>query len=626
MLQTLRNNMKGAVAGFIVAILVIPFVFFGVDSLFMNSGAPGEVAEVNGESITERELLRAIGMQRQQILAQYGDQVPAEFYSDERLRQPVMQSLIQRKVLAELAKSSGMAISPAVADTMITSSKAFQDGDGKFDPNLFVERLRRLGYTPRTYREAIKADALISQLSEGVEQTAFITDAELDSLLSLSRQTRNFSYLTLPIASVLENTSVSDEEVKAYYEANEPEFMSPEQVRVNYLDISVEALKEKVKLDPSMVKAQYEQEVADYQAKTERRIEHILIEPKDDGSEKAVIDSVRKGLAAGESFESLAKEFSDDVASSDAGGDLGFFTEGIFPEAFEKTVKELKEGEVSDVVETEAGFHFIKLTELNVVAAPSFEESKGRIENALKQAEAEGMLADILTRLGELTFNAENLVDAANELDLTIETSDLFTRAQGSGIASNASVRNAAFSEEVLTDGHNSQVLELAPDHVAVVRVKEYFPEAVKPFAEVAESVSAKLKSDKAETLLAKKAAAIESELRQGGDIESLAKDNSVEWHVSADTDRNNPGLDRELLAAVFDLPKPLSQPVDTSIRLRNGDYVVVQLTKVNPGDISKITVAQRQGLRQQLEGNQGNAAFRSFVEFNRAESDITLR
>ncbi len=624
MLQALRDNMKGAVAAFIVAILVIPFVFFGVDSLFTSSVKPGEVAEVNGEAITEYELSQAILLQRQQILSRYGDQVPAEIYSDENLRQPVLQSLIQREALVKLAKESGMAVAAAVADKMIRSTEAFQL-DGQFNPDLFVERLKRLGYTPRTYREGLIKDLLLNQLSSGVRDTAFVTDQEIEQLLALSRQTRDFQYITLPAAPVKEAVNVTEEEVQSYYEANQTQFMEPEQVKIDYLEVSTDMLLNRVSVDEELVKAQYEQEKKEFVAAQQRRVSHILIEPKDDGSDKDVIKQVEQGLASGKDFADLAKQYSDDFVSKEAGGDLGYVVAGTLPEAFESAADKLEVGQVSGVVETEAGYHFIKLTEENNTEFPSFEESEGRITNQLKESKTQALLADILTRLGELTFSADSLTDAAEELNLAKQTSDYFSRMQGQGIATDAKVRDAAFSADVLTEGHNSPVLELSPDHVVVLRVADYRPETVKPLEQVKAGIEEHLLAEKASEMLSQQAAKVVAEVLSAGEVESVAKQHDLEWQASLATERNNIGMAPDLLAKVFQMPQPSDKAVVSSVTLSNGDYAVVRLSKVNPGDVASVTKEQRTALRSQLAGDEGVMTLSAFTDAVQAAADVVV-
>ncbi len=624
MLQSFRNNLKGTVATILVILIIIPFALFGVDSLFLNSGAGKGAAEVNGESISESDLRRAILMQKQRLQAQFGENAPAEFFSDERLRDPVLNGMIQRLVLAQEAKSEGMAIADETVDEIILSTPQFQQ-DGQFNAQMYSQLLRNLGYTPASYRRLLKRDLLVNQHTTGISRSGFVTETELQYAAALSQQTRDFYYLTIPLAGIEENIDISDEQVQQYYDEHKQRYKTPEQVSIEYLEVSSEKLAKDIDVGEEAIREQYEQDVASFEANIRRHAAHILIEKQEDGSEKEKLAQVQKKLKDGENFAALARQYSDDPGSKDAGGDLGFTVSGTFPDAFETALNNLEIGDVSEPVETDAGFHLIKLLAVEGAEPPTFEEDKDRVARLLKRAEAEEAFVDILVRLEDLAYNADNLEEIGNELGLEAKTSDLFDRRGGAGIAANRQVVTAAFSEEVLEQGNTSDVLELSDNHVVVIRKKEHVPEKIKPLDEVKDEIIAQLKQDAGKEQIAAKGAELQKQIAEGKSVEELAKAEDFQWQESLDTRRADPKVNRQLLQHVFTLPKPSNQPEVSGLHLSSGDYVVVSLTEVKPGDFTALASEQQNSLRSRLGDQFGSNDFNAYESLLKDLADIEI-
>ena len=239
MLQSLRDNSKGVIAGMLIGFLVIIFAVSGSESLFNFDPATKGVVSVNGEDITEVDIVRASANYRRQMAAQYGDSLPPDFLSDENIRQPVIENLIQRKVLTQKAEESGMTVGDSFVNQQILSTPQFQGSNGVFDPNVYQQLLRTVGFTPANYKKALAEDSLVNQLTAGVIESSFVTPAELEMIIALSFQTRDFSYAVIPAAKIGESLEVSDAEIDAYYQSNTQSFTHPEQVAVDYIDLNV---------------------------------------------------------------------------------------------------------------------------------------------------------------------------------------------------------------------------------------------------------------------------------------------------------------------------------------------------------------------------------------------------
>jgi len=610
MLQSFRDNLKGAVAKGVIALMIIPFAMFGVDSLFLSDGQGTDVAVVEGEAITENELAQAIYLQKQQLLSRFGDQAPAEFLTDERLRAPVLEELIRRRLSLRLGQQGGMAASSLELDQMILSAEQFHV-EGQFNAQLYTQTLRSLGFTPSTYKKLLGEELVLNQLARGFASTGFTTGAELSRAAVLQAQTRDFYYLTIVKDAIEEATSISDEALAAYYEANQAQFMAPQQLAIEYIEVSPELLSANVTVSEEDVRGQYEQNLASFEVKPERQAAHILLEPKDDGSHIGAAEAVVARLAAGEDFAALAEEVSNDTVSAEQGGDLGYTAGDIFPAEFEAALAELEVGAVSAPVETEAGLHIIKLLAIQDADAPSFEEEQLAIRQTLIAAAAEEQFVEMLDSLGDLTYNADTLAEAGDTLDLPVNKSALFSRQGGEGITANARVLEAAFSDEVLLEGNTSDLIELADNLVVVLRITENKPSQVKSLADVSEGIAAQLKEEAIRATLQSQADNLQLALEQGADFESLAKENSLEWQVTLATTRSDFKVDRTLLNYAFNMAKPLDEAATIGgVFLNNGDYALVSLNKVHGGDLKAMSELQQKQISQGLSRSAGEMEY----------------
>ena len=620
MLQTIRDNSKGVIAGILVGFLVIIFALSGAEALFTGSIRSGEVAGVNGEPITENDVLREIQRQRRQIQNQYGDSVPVEFISDERLRGPAIDSLVQRQVLVQFARNNGMAISDATLDALILDTPAFQTEDGGFDADRYRLALRSMGYTPAQYKRVLANEMLMNQMALGLAGSSFVTERELSELVALSAQKRSFDYMVIGADSLANDIEVSDADIEAYYQNSQQEFRQPEQVAVDYIELSVDGLMGQVEIDEEAVREQFEQNRDKAQDAGQKHVAHILIE---DGDQET-IEQVQEALSRGESFAEVARQYSDDLGSREQGGDLGFGSADVFPEAFQAALKDLSPGDISGPVETEAGVHLIKVLDEKGSQADTFEGVRDRIARQLKRVEAENQFVALMERLSELSYNADNLQTVAEELGLSVGNTGLFARNNGEGLAANRQVVDAAFSEEVLARGNSSHLLELANDRVVVVKKTDYQEAYVRPLAQVSEQIRQRLEERQLDRLLAERGEALLEELRGGQSMAELAEQAGLELKTVEAAQREQGSLPRALLSQVFAMPRSASQnqPAVSGTRTSDG-YALVELKHVEDGDLASLNEAERLALQQNLERMQGQREYQAYRDLLVQSADI---
>ncbi|KUJ80234.1 peptidylprolyl isomerase [Microbulbifer flavimaris] len=620
MLQSMRDNLKGTAAIIVAAFFGFIMVIGGIDFFTGASGGSADaVAEVNGEKITNLDLQRAIQNRRAMIMNQYGENVPADLLSDEQLRGPVLQQLVNSAVMRQAAEDGGMAMSTAAVDREIVQIPGFQV-NGQFDPQTFRMWLAQNRFTPAGFRQIMERDLILQQYADAVTDSAFTTRATAEDVVAISMEERDFDYVVLPVEPLLADVQVSDEEIQQYYDENQNAFARPEQVAIEYIELKPEMFAANIDVADQDVRAQYEQEVKNFAASERRRAAHILLEEPT----SAQIEEIQSKLAAGEDFAELAKSYSDDFGSREDGGDLGFTSGDVFPEAFEEALSALEVGQVSEPVETESGTHFIKLLEVSGAEPPTFEERAGAIRQQLQSAEAEREFVGALSRLADLAYNAETLADPAEELGVTVQTSELFDRNGGEGIASNNSVIEAAFAPEVMLDGNTSDVLNLSNEHSVVLRVIEHKSEGTYPLAEVREQIAERLKRDKASAQLAEAAQSLQGELKAGTDFDTLAEQRDLTLEKSDATRRGGFGQRGEVVEQAFELPAPEGRDSRiTTFATEAGDQVVLALREVRPGQLDRQSKEQREALMQQLASMAGTSELAAVQQLLKSQADV---
>jgi|AZIJ01.1.fsa_nt_gi peptidyl-prolyl cis-trans isomerase D len=596
MLQDFREGMKG-IAFFIVILIIVPFAFVGIDSIFSNSPASDTELEVDGHNISRLVVDRALAIHKQRLLQQLGDIDPA-LLDDTVLRGPVRERLVREKAAELAAIETGMGVSPATIASLLQTVDAYQT-DGRFDRDKYEFTIRQMGYTPREHHNYMSNGLLLSQFASGVVDTAFVTEADLELAARIFEQRRDYHYLTLPIAPLMAEINIDEADAKAYYEEHKEEFRTEERIEIDYIQLSVSDLLDQVEVDAAMVRERFETRQQAAQAAVRRRVAHILIEPAEDGSHAAKLEAIQTKLASGSDFATLAREYSDDLGSAEQGGDLGFVELDAFPAEFVTAVRGLSRGEISKPVATDSGIHLIRLTELEAGERLVFEDEKPALETELKYQLAAELLPEKIEQLRELSYNAESLAEPAATMGLDVASTEPFSRNGGSGLATYPAVVNAAFAEDVLSNGYSSDIIELGDAGVVVLKVRQHYPAGYQPFEEVVADITTLLKQDSAKQALTARAGALQAQIAEGKSVEALAEEESLAWQVSLDTSRFDNRVDGVIRDYAFGLPANSTLPVVGGLDLVNGDYVIVSLTAIQPGELSNISEPRRDNLAQ---------------------------
>ena len=590
MLDSFRSNMKGIAFGIVILIAIV-FAFSGIGSLSMSGSGADTAVTVNGEKVTELSVQRAISGEKRRILSENEGLDPA-ILTDELIRPQVVEQIISRKLLSQAAKSAGMGVSSRTTSKVLLGTPAFQAEDGRFDQDIYLYTIRNQGYTSGTFLEMLKGDMLIEQYVRGFMASGFSTDNEVDLLASITEQQRDYYYLTLPLESSVNAIDLSDEQIETYYQANKQSYQAPEQVVIDYIELNPALFSATQTIPEEQLRNRYEEQLETLDATISRKAAHILLaDPSDE-----TLSEINQKLAAGESFEALAKEYSEDVGSADFGGDLGYTSGDTFPESFEAALEALQVGEVSAAVSTDSGTHLIKLLDIQEQTI-DFDTERGRIEQDLIAELTDVWLVEKLANLKELSYNAESLAEIADDLELTAQVSEPFSRAGAAGISSYNAVVKAAFSAEVLEDSYASEVLELGGDRYVVLKLNTAIPARQKELTEVKGTVVAALTNQMARANLATQGAELLNRVNSGEQIEAVAKAEELDWQVVLDAKRSTGGVNEEIKRFAFQLPATATDDMIESFYTRSGDFVVVALTAVEAGDSGKLSNEQKASL-----------------------------
>lgn len=621
MLQNIRDNSQGWIAKTIIGLIVVLMALTGFEAIFQAASHSQDAAKVNGQTISQNELSQAADMQRRQLMQQLGKDFDPALLDEKLLRDAALKGLIERKLLLQGAEDAKFAFSEAALDQVILQTPEFQV-DGKFNADRFDQVIRQMGYGRLQFRQMLAEEMLIGQVRTGIAGSSFVTDQQVDAFARLENQTRDFTSLTFKANPAA--VKVSDDEVKAHYEQHAKEFMTPDQVVIDYVELKKSAFFDQVKVTDDELKAQYEKEIANLAE--QRHAAHILVEVNDkvtDAQAKARIEEVEQRLAKGEDFAKLAKEFSQDPGSANSGGDLGFAGPGVYDPVFEDALYKLDDGQVSAPVRTQFGYHLIKLLGKQAPEVPSFASLKDKLTRDLKTPLVEQRYVDASKQLQDAAYEAADLAQPAQDLNLKVHTSAPFGREGGEGITANRAVVQAAFSEEVLEEAANSTAIELDPETTVVLRVKEHRKPEQMPLEAVAKSISEHLAKEKATAELKAKADKLIAGLRDG----SVAADTAQEgqsWKAYEAVTRSQDGIDPAELQALFRLAKPQAKgkPVYGSVVLADGSLVVLQLKGVNEG--AAASAEEKQQIRRYLASRAGQQDFAAYRKQLEGSADIT--
>jgi len=634
MLTFIRDRAQGIISWIIIGGIIVVFSLFGLSDYIQNGGAL-VVANVNGTEISQREFQQAFYRQRDQMRQMLGKQYDSSIF-DPQIKKRVINELVDQELLLQNADDIGYRVSDATVAATIQNIEAFRE-EGVFSTEIYEQQVQAQGESTAAFEQRVRRMMLTGQLPTGLASTVLVTKADVDTAIRLQEQKRNVQYLVLPVKKYQDESVADEAAVNSYYESNPNQFKTPEKVRVEYVELSLASIAASMAKDAPPTEEQlrefFESTTGQYAAPEERQARHILIKVEE-GSKEAVVNAAREKatdllnkIKAGGSFEQLAKEHSDDPGSSDMGGDLGFFGRGIMEPDFEEAAFSLNKGDVSEPVLTSFGYHLIKVEQIRKPETKKYEEVRGSLIPEFQKDAAERKYFDLADKLTNMAYETpDSLSEVADQLELELKQSPFFGRSGGPGIFSNPRIAAAAYSDDVLTQGYNSEPLDVSENHVVVLRLHEHKEASLLSLETVQEEVKKQLIQAKAKEATKNAGINTVKQLQTNADNKNIINKLGVSWKKATDINRKSGDIDSVVVRQAFRMKKPAPDTVSyDGVVLPNGDYAIIALNKVVEGDPTSVDKGIRETIKNKLANEMRANAQNNLLMTLRNHAAVTI-
>ncbi|MFD0738672.1 peptidyl-prolyl cis-trans isomerase [Lysobacter koreensis] len=634
MLQKLRDKTSGWIATVILGLLIIPFAFVGIQDYLVQRN-DNFVATIDAppgwwqsapswwpvstfwehETITADEFRTRFEQVRQQERAQQGEAFDARAFETLENKRAILDGLIDQRIQKLASQQAGVVVSDALVRKTIQEIPAFLV-DGKFNAERYQLALASQvpAQTPTQFERVVRDGLQQSLVSTGIAASGFVTNAEMERLIKLMGEQRDVSLVTLP-APAPDTAAVTGAEIQAWYAGHAADYRAPESVSIEYVELNGATMAPPPAADEAVLRQRYEQEKNRFVEQEQRLASHLLVrvdEGANAAAQKAAQDKATQlaaqAKAAGADFAALVRANSDDTGSKASGGDLGWVGKGMMTGPFEDALFQMQAGQISGPVKTDFGWHVIQLREVKAGAQESFEQAREALAREQAEADRDRAFNDVSSRLVDLVYkNPSSLVPAAREMQLPVlKLGPIFRDGKpdpAAGLAANAALKRAAFSDALIQDGTVSDPIEIAPNHTVLIRVVAHTPERTLPLAQVRAQVIAAVRADRARKASTEEADALLARLRGGETLEALAASRQLPAPQQAIAVPRGAPLGGEGVAeAVFAVAVPATGKVSPGKAVLNdGSIVLFAVSKVVPGDVAQVPPQQRQGLQQQI-------------------------
>lgn len=633
-MQEFRRLVKGPIGKILLGAIIIAFTASGFYGYFAGGGGDNVVAEVADRPIYRQQLSQQVQRYRARVRQQQPNLDPAmleSFITPSR----VLQGLINNELILSWANDADMIVSDKQALEILREIPDFQGEDGDFSRERFQQVVMASGMSAQQYLDGVSKELLMNQVRQGLQTTDFALPHELAEQRRLGEQTRSFSYLRLPVGELAGTFEITDEQVKEFYQSHQDDFMRPERFKLAYIELDPKDYQDRVEITDEDVQREYQarkqmMEAVAEQQRQRREASHILLEVGDKRSEEQALAKareLRQRIEEGASFAEVAREASEDAATSGQGGELGLIKEGTLPEPMEKALFQLEPGEVSRPVVTGAGVHLVKLTGLEEKQAPTLENLRGQIVADLRKARTQALMDEDVTELEALAYEHSGLETPAEKLGVEIRTTDWFNLQNATGIASLPPVRQALQSAQVSEDGRNSELLELGDGRYVVIRLAERAEPEPLALAEVESSIRVRISRNRAREKLDQLAEKAQQGLETGDlSLDALAEQWGVQVQRAEDVQRGAGSPDAQLVDEAFSMARPgegVSGPA--LVRLPDGGLAAVTLTGVTDGNPEGLSDEQRAVALTELGNREGERSFRQLMIHLRDQRDVEI-
>jgi len=609
MLGAIRNKSKGWVAYLIVGLITVPFALFGIQD-YVSRSANTSIASVDGEEIDINLYYQELNSQQRNLQQQLGAQYSQEM--DNALKQTLLDTMINEKLIENFANSLDLVTLDQEVRSVIQSNQVFQV-EGVFSEERYNQLLRLNSFTPTAYEIAQSKSLTRDQIKRNLNNSSFLSSVQTDQLNDLASQQREVSYLALTTDKYEDQISISQSEISDYFNANKSNFLEDRKVKVDFVELSLDNIDEPEDADEETLQSLYDENAELYTNPERRRAQHILVE------DETLANDLLNQIKDGADFAELAKANSEDTSSNEQGGDLGLFERDLMGVEFDEAAFSMNVGDVSDVVSTDYGyFHIIKLTEIQTETAQSFEEVREQLVALHKKNVKQKILYDLEEEFANLAYE-ESLDMLADQLDLEIQTSDFFSNETDQY---DQAFVSAAFSEAVIEEGENSDVIEIGQNKFVVLSLSSLQPERQKELIEVETQIVATLKTLGAKKLIDDLSLSIVSALTSRDEltVNKLLTDNELEWNDEGWISRATQ-LPFDITSVAFTIPKPiLGEHTYSSRSTDNSTSLVIDLKAVRLPEGENDT-----GISELYLTQENNEMFVSLIKQLRETAEIKV-
>lgn len=583
MLEKFRSYAQTKAAKIILALILVPFALFGIDSYLNQAGNNLSIAKVNGYKIALPEYNRAIENVRNRIMSEGKKVDPAMFDSFE-FKESVIDGLITKQLLNNDIKKSRFRITDQQLSQYIIGMPEFQK-DGKFSQEIYDKVLQNNQLTPKKFEESIRNDLLIQQVRDGLQKLTFIPPNNLAETLKATSQQREISIAEFKTKEYMTKANIAEKDMQAFYDQNKSKFLAPEQVKAEFVVFSLANILPTINVTEDEIKSFYKANADKYQNQQQREASHILIAasknapPVEKAKAKAkaedVLNQIRKNP---KQFEELATKYSQDPESAKKGGDLGSFGRGMMVKPFDDAVFSMKVNEISNIVESDFGYHIIKLTKI-IGEGGGIDAMRPQIKAELIYQKGQEKFAALAEEFSNKVYEQSSSLDAVSKrFNLPIQKTDWISRNDSDKFFKNEALMSALYSKESIKDHRNTEAIEVTPNNLIAARVADYKAQSTKPFADVRKNIEDYLKFESAKKMVASEG---ESALKSLTDASR-----KIEWQPAILVDRKNTkGLSDAVVNHAYKMPTDKLPSYSGFIDGNNG-YVIVKVNKVSfPND-----------------------------------------
>ena len=621
MLQGFREGAGRWIAVIVLGLIAVSFVFWGID--FTTLGTTF-AAKVNGREVSLIDFEREVQDQQNQYQEFYRTELTDELR--ENLKRNVLERLVRKQALLNRVQTSGYQISDERLTAFIRSVPAFQV-DGKFSADVYRAQLLNQGLSPTGFESMQREQLELLELQEGFASSSFYMPNEFRRYIEVFNQRREIAYALFAVDALLEEVNLNEADIEAHYELNQDQYFSEESVDLEYVEVLRSSVAEEIDFTEEILEVYYEEEKYRFQTEEQRQARHILFSGEDDAELEARALQALARIEAGEDFLVLAGELSDDVGTKNQGGDLGWLGKGALVGPFEDALFAMEVGDVQGPVETDFGYHVIRLDNILLGDVQLFDAVREELISDYQSRQAEELFYDRATELADLSFEAFNeLETVATRMDLPLKKISGFTRSESVAVFTfSEPVSQAAFSRDVLELGENSVLLELADDHVLVLRVNAHYPSSQQAFEEVRIAVEEELARVWAEAEALVRATSLMALLDEGADGQVLAEEQDGSWQEATWVERTALDVPTEILTASFRLDKPRGTPIIEHVAMANGDQALLVLSAVEAGQPESILRERRDQRLVQLAQQTGMYEFSGYAAELREKATVRI-